>query len=275
MTLIQSIILGFVQGLTEFLPISSSAHLVIVPYLLKWQIPPDVAFIFDVLVQVASLVAVIAYFWNDLNEIGKAFIQGIIAKAPFATLPSRLGWFLILSTIPAGLLGLVIGDLIEQVFNNPAITALFLFVTAGLLVIAEKVGKRNRQLGKIEWLDALWIGAFQALAIFPGISRSGATITGGMTRNFDRPSAARYAFLMSIPVMLAAGLFASLDLANTPNFSSLLPVFIPGFVTSAVISYLSIRWLLKFLIRHSLIDFAIYCVILATITLMTVFIRNG
>lgn len=275
MTIFQSIILGFVQGLTEFLPISSSAHLVIVPYLLNWQIPPQIAFVFDVLVQVATLVAVVAFFWRDILEIIRAFIHGLVTKDPFAEQNARLGWLLLAATIPAGLLGLFISDLVEGAFNNPTTTAIFLFVTAALLVLAEKVGKRNRQLNQMGWWDAIWIGLFQALAIFPGISRSGATITGAMTHNFDRTTAARFSFLMSIPIMLAAGLMTSIDLLNSPASLSLILVYIPGFITAAITGYLSIRWLLHYLLGHSLVDFAIYCVILGTITLMTVFIRNG
>jgi undecaprenyl-diphosphatase len=265
MTLLQSILLGIVQGLTEFLPISSSAHLVFVPYLLNWDIPAGEAFIFNVLVQVATLVAVIAYFWKDLIEILRAWLKAVLQRKPFATSDSRLGWYILLATLPAGIIGLLIKDLVEQAFANPAITAGFMLATAGLLVIAERAGKRNRLMESMNWVDALWVGFGQALAIFPGVSRSGATIAAGMTRNLQRPAAARFAFLISIPIMLAAGLLAGLDLLHMPNFASLLPVFIPGFIAAAVTGYLSIRWLLVFLVKHSLYGFAIYCVVLALI----------
>jgi undecaprenyl-diphosphatase len=244
MNIFQSILLGIVQGLTEFLPVSSSAHLVIVPYLLNWDIPAAQAFIFDVLVQVATLVAVFIYFWRDIVEIVKAVVQGVIKKAPFATPTARLGWLLLLATVPAGLFGLLFKDAVESAFGSPRVTALFLFVTAGLLVVAERVGKRNRDLESLSWKDALWVGIFQAMAIYPGISRSGATITGGMTRDFQRPAAARFAFLMSIPIMLASGLLASLDFAKLPNLGASLLVFIPGFIAAAAV------------------DFAIYCAVL-------------
>lgn len=274
MTLIQSILLGIVQGLTEFLPISSSAHLVIVPYLLNWEIPPAQAFVFDVLVQVATLVAVIAYFWKDLVAICKAFVRGIIQKTPFEETESRLGWLLLLATIPAGVFGLLVKSAIEAAFASPVATALFLLVTAGLLVIAEKIGKPNREIENLGWVDALWIGAFQAIAVFPGISRSGASMAGGMTRNLQRPAAARFAFLMSIPIMLAAGLLATLDLVKIPNLGTILPVFIPGFIVAAIVGYLSIRWLLRFLVHHTFYDFAIYCVVLSMITLTVSLIRR-
>jgi undecaprenyl-diphosphatase len=274
MTIFQSILLGIVQGLTEFLPISSSAHLVIVPYLFNWEIPAGQAFVFDVLIQVATLIAVFVYFWRDIVEIVKAVVQGLIHKAPFATAPARLGWLLLLATVPAGLFGLVLKDAVESAFGSPRITALFLFVTAGLLVIAERVGKRNRDLENLNWKDALWVGFFQAASVFPGISRSGATITGGMTRDFQRPPAARFSFLMSIPIMLAAGLLASVDMIKISNIEASLLVFIPGFIAAAVTGYLAIRWLLRYLIQHTLYDFAIYCAALGLITLVISFVRG-
>ena len=265
MTILQSIILGIIQGLTEFLPISSSAHLVIVPYLLGWQIPASEEFIFDVLVQVATLVAVIVYFWDDLVAIVRSFLVNLWRRTPFQDPQARLGWYLILASLPAGLIGLALKDLVEQAFASPVATAGFLLLTPVLLVIAEQVGKRSRSLEAMNWMDALWVGFGQALAIFPGISRSGATIAAGMTRNLQRPAAARFAFLISIPIMVAAGLVAGLDLLNMPNFASLLPVFIPGFIAAGVTGYLTIRWLLGFLVRHSLYGFAIYCVVVALI----------
>lgn len=267
MTVLQSIILGIVQGLTEFLPISSSGHLVIVPYILNWNIPADQAFVFNVLVQVATLVGVFAYFWNDLVSIVTCFITGVLNRKPFETLQSRLGWLLILATIPAGLLGLLIKDIIESAFSSTIATAAFLLITAGLLVAAERIGRSNRSMEDLSWKDALWMGCFQALAVFPGISRSGATITGGMTRGLERSTAARFSFLMSIPIMLAAGLLASLDLFEMQNLGSVLPVMIPGFIAAAITGYLAIRWLLGFLVRRSLYPFAAYCVLISLVLL--------
>lgn len=273
MTLLQSIILGIVQGLTEFLPISSSAHLVLVPYLLNWNIPEEQAFLFDVLVQVATLVAVIAFFWKDLLAILRAWFQGLLQRKPFENTLARQGWFILLATLPAGIFGLALKDLVEQAFASPTVTAFFLLITAALLVIAERAGKRNRLIESLNWLDALWIGFGQALAIFPGISRSGATISAGMTRDLERPAAARIAFLISVPIMLAAGLLAGLDLVQMDGFARLLPVFIPGFIAAAVTGYLSIRWLLGYLVGHSLFGFVIYCVLLAMLAFAVSVIR--
>ena len=268
MSLLQSIILGIIQGLTEFLPISSSAHLVLVPYLLGWKIPADEAFIFNVLVQVSSLAAVIAYFWRDLITILGAWLGGIVHKKPFADPHARMGWLLILATIPAGVFGLLIKDLVEQAFASPVATAIFLFVTAGFLTASEYFSRKNKEVEQLNWKYALWIGVAQAISIFPGISRSGATISGGMVCGLKRTDAARFAFLMSIPILLAAGLLASLDLVKIGGIGDMLPVFIPGFVVSAIVSYLAIRWLLKYLTQRPLYIFAIYCTLLGAIILV-------
>jgi len=269
MTVLQSILLGVIQGLTEFLPISSSGHLVIVPYLLGWQIPATDAFVFDVLVQVATLVAVIVYFWNDLIALAKAMLLGLKNKSPMKTPQARLGWNLILATIPAGIIGLLLKDTVENTFANPKLTALALFLTATLLIIAERVGKRDRNLEQLDWKDALWIGFLQVLAIFPGVSRSGATIAGGMTRDLERPTAARFSFLLSIPIMLAAGLLATYDLIRSPYILRLLPTFIPGFISAAVVGYLAIRWMLRFLVGHSLYIFAVYCTVMGLLVIVS------
>ena len=267
MTLIQSILLGIVQGLTEFLPISSSGHLVIVPHLLGWDIPAGEGFIFNVLVQVATLVAVVAYFWKDLLAIGRAFLAGLVQRTPFADPQARLGWLILAASLPAGIIGLLIKDLVEQAFSSLIATGVFLLVTAGLLTIAERLGGRQRDLNNLSLSDALWIGLAQAMAIFPGVSRSGATITGGMLRGLQRTQAARFSFLMSIPIMLAAGLLAGLDLLEMPNFSHLLPVFIPGFISAAITGYLSIRWLLGYLTRRPLTVFVAYCLVLGLLSI--------
>jgi undecaprenyl-diphosphatase len=275
MTIIQAIILGIVQGLTEFLPISSSAHLVIVPYLLDWQIPLSEAFIFDVLVQLGTLAAVIIFFAKDLWEIIRDWFHGIFHRTPFETSNSRLGWYLIIASIPAGLLGITIKEQVEAVFTNPVLTAALLYGTAILLLIAEKIGKRKRGMETMRWADAVWIGVFQAISIFPGISRSGSTISGGMIRDFDRPGATRFSFLMSIPVMLAAGLLGTLDLIKIPSITSFLPVMVVGFLTAGVVGYLCIRWLLRYVSRRSFLPFIIYCAVFATLVIAFSFLNDS
>lgn len=259
MTYFQSIILGIVQGASEFLPISSSGHLVLTPFLFGWEIPAREAYIFDVLAQVATLAAVIIYYWNDLLTILKSTIADLFAGHPFRNQESRLGWLLLLSTIPAGAAALLIKDLLEASFSNPAYAAVFLLGTSGLLVIGELAGKRSRDLSTLSWLDAIIIGLFQVLALFPGISRSGSTITGGLVRNLDRRSSARYSFLMAVPVMLAAGVLATYDLVRTPLLMTNLPVYLAGFAAAAAVGYAAIRWFIAYISSRSLYLFAIYC----------------
>jgi len=268
MSIWQAIVLGFVQGVTEFLPISSSGHLVLVPHFLGWEFSQQEVFVFDVLVQWGTLLAVIIYFWQDLINIIMAFLRGIIDRKPFATHDARMGWNLILATIPAVVLGFLLKDTVEAAFSNPRITGVFLLVTAAILVIAEVVGKRQRSLEQLTWIDALWIGFAQVLALFPGVSRSGSTIAGGMTRNLDRPAAARFSFLMSIPVMLGAGSLALMDLFQTPSLSSLIPPLLVGFFVALVSGYIAIRWLLTYLTRHSLYVFAIYCTLIGLLAIV-------
>ena len=274
MSIIQAIILGIIQGLTEFIPVSSSGHLVLVPNLFGWQISPEESFIFNILLQVATLVAVFAYFWQDILSIVRTSFQDIRQKQPLAHPESRLAWLLIVATIPAGIAGLILNGTLQKSFDNPLATSIFLLGTAALLVAAEKFGKRSRLLSKISWVDAIWIGTTQILALLPGISRSGATITGGMLRDLDRPAAARFSFLMSIPIMIAAGLFASLKLTRIPNFIELLPTFSAGFIAAAVTGYLAIRWLLKYLSSRSLYVFAIYCAAFGILNIIIIAVRS-
>ena len=271
MTFIQAIILGIVQGLTEYLPISSSAHLVLTPFFLGWDIPSEQIFPFDVLVQVGTLVAVFAYFWKDILSIVAAVLKGLWERKPFAEPQARLGWNIVVASVPAGIIGLLLKDQVEQAFHSVVATALFLFVTAALLLLAEALGNRQRSMDGLNWKDALWIGLAQALAIFPGVSRSGATIAGSMTRNLQRRDAGRFSFLMSIPPMLAAGFLSLLELPANLAHGSYLWVLLAGFLTAAVVGYLSIYWLLRFLERHSLKVFAYYCIAVGLITLIVAY----
>ena len=272
MTLLQAFILGIIQGATEFLPISSSAHLVLTPFFLDWEIPADQAFVFNIIVQVGTLLGVIAYFWKDLVEITVETISALLARQPFRSLPARTGWLLVLATIPAGLIGLLLKDQVEAAFDSVVATALFLLLTAALLIAGERLGKRRRKAGALDWRDALIMGVFQALAIFPGVSRSGSTITGGLLRNLDRPTAARFSFLMSIPIMLAAGGLSLLELAALPDSTSFIPALTVGFITSAITGYISIRWLLKFISKNSFYGFAVYVIALAGFTFIILFL---
>lgn len=260
MSILQAIILGIVQGITEFLPVSSSAHLVLVPYWLGWDIPPDQVFAFDVIVQMGTLAAVIIYFWKDLLDIFRAVVRGIIHRKPFEEQASRQGWLVVLATIPAGILGLTIKPLVEEVFQSPMVTGLLLLVTASMLILGEMLGKHTRELKEMTWLDALIIGVFQGIAIFPGISRSGSTITGGLIRQLNRDAAARFSFLMSIPIMVAAGGSEALHMNTIPNLMTFLPALVIGTITAGLVGYIAIKWLLSYLRNHSLSLFSIFCI---------------
>jgi undecaprenyl-diphosphatase len=267
MTYLQALILGIVQGLTEFLPISSSAHLVIVPYLFRWQLPSEQVFPFDVLVQWGTLVGVIVYFWKDLVQLFLGVLEAL-RNRDWKHEQFRLAVNITVASIPAGLIGLALKGAVERAFHQPGLTGVFLLVTAGLMLVAEKFGKHIKQLPSISWLDALFIGIGQALAVFPGISRSGSTISAAMIRDFKRDDAARFSFLMSIPIMQLAGLYSALDIGVIANWHAFLPVLLVGFVAAAVMGYISISFLLRFLRSRTLYPFIWYCLGLGLIIIL-------
>ena len=183
MSILQALVLGIVQGATEFIPVSSSGHLVLVPWLLGW---PDSPFTFEVLVQWGTLLGVFIYFWRDLWSIGVGTVAALVRGRPLETAPARLGWYIVLGTIPAVIFGFLLKDTFERVFAQPVHTAALLLGTAAILLAAEYWGRRSRDLENLGWLDALIIGLWQVTALLPGISRSGATIGGAMLRGFNR-----------------------------------------------------------------------------------------
>jgi undecaprenyl-diphosphatase len=267
MTVFQSFLLGIIQGLTEFIPVSSTAHLLIGQQLLG--IPASEAmFSFLVIIQLGTIVSLIVFFWKDFVNLVKAFF----AK-PFSTQENKLDWYIIIATIPALLVGYFLKSIVEVLFKIPMLeAAIRLLITAVVLVLAEWLGKRNHSLGNMTWLDALFIGITQVIAIFPGASRSGTTIGAGMARGLDRPSAARFAFLMSVPVMLAAGGYQSLDLLKMTGLGLFLPLLALGFVVAAIVGWLAVKWLLGYLKEHSLYIFAVYCAVIGTACLVSALI---
>jgi undecaprenyl-diphosphatase len=262
MTLFSALLLGIIQGLTEFIPVSSTAHLLIAQTFLK--IPADEAmFSFLVIVQLGTVVSLIVFYWSDLLSLIRAFFS-----KPFSTQENRLAWYIIIATIPALIVGYVLKNAVESLFRQPMLeAAIRLFSAAILLTLAEYLTSKTRSIDSMNWLDALIIGLFQIVAVFPGASRSGSTISGGMFRGFDRPSAARFAFLMSVPVMLAAGGYETLDMIKMPNLGQFLPLLAVGFVIAAIVGWLAIKWLLNYLNKHSLYVFAAYCFVVAVILL--------
>jgi undecaprenyl-diphosphatase len=254
MNLFHAFLLGIIQGLTEFIPVSSTAHLLIGQQLMG--IPTDDAmFSFLVIVQLGTLVSLFAFYWTDLIAIAKATFD-----VQRSTPERNLGFYIIIATIPALIAGYLLKDAVEALFEQPMLEAsIRLFTAAVLLSLAERLTKKNRTLDSMTWLDALFVGVMQVIAVFPGASRSGTTISGGMFRGFDRPSAARFAFLMSVPVMLAAGGYEMLDLLRMPDLGGFMPLLGAGFVTAAIVGWFAIRWLIGYLGRRSLYIFAVYC----------------
>jgi undecaprenyl-diphosphatase len=270
-TLFQAFILGLVQGITEYIPVSSSGHLVLVPWLLGW---PDAPFTFEVLVQWGTLVGVFIFFWSDIWALLRGIVKGLIVRQPVGSPEAMLGWLIIVSTIPAVLIGLLLKDLFERAFGAPIFVALMLWGTALILLAAERYGRRSRNLGQVGWLDAIIIGLWQVLAILPGISRSGATIGGAVLRDLERPTAARFSFLMSIPALLGAGLIAIVNLLETGLLLAELPALLVGFTAAAISGYACIRWLLGYLQHHSLYVFAVYCASFGLLNLLVALIRR-
>jgi undecaprenyl-diphosphatase len=265
MSIFQAVVLGIVQGLTEFIPLSSSAHLVLVPAVLGWTFSQQAAFVFDVLVQMGTLLAVIAYFRRDLIGMLGGVLRGISRLRPLETPEARLAWLLVLATVPAVIAGLLLKDLVEQAFSSPTAVSAFLLFTAFWLLLSERLGRRSRDLTSLNAMDAIWVGLAQAIALFPGVSRSGATIGGGLMRNLDRTASARFSFLMSIPVMLGAGAIALGDLIRMAELQTLAVPVVAGFVTAAIVGYASIRWLLSYLSTHNMRVFIGYCAVIGTI----------
>ena len=271
MNFYSSILLGIIQGLTEFIPVSSTAHLLIGQTLLG--LPADEAmFSFLVLVQIGTIVSLVVYFWKDLLSILLDTLKNLSGLRNFQSLPgnAKMGWYILIATIPALLAGYLLKDTVEALFRLPLLeAAIRLFSAAILLALAEWLTNKDRQLDSMTGLDALIVGFFQIISVFPGASRSGSTISGGMFRGLDRPAAARFAFLMSVPVMLAAGAYEILDVLRMPGLAEFLPALAVGFITAAIVGWLAIRWLLNYLSKRSLYVFSIYCAIVGVIVLIT------
>lgn len=268
MTLFQALVLGIVQGATEFLPISSSGHLVLVPWLLNWSFEPRTAFVFNVLVQWGTTFAVILLFRHDLSQLFRAAWQGIRQGELMQYPQSRLAWLMVAASIPATVVGILLKRHVAVAFESPRAVSMFLLGTAALLFISERMIRNTKSLSALLSQDALFIGFSQALALFPGISRSGATIAGGLARGLHRFEAARFSFLIGIPVMIGAGIVAAIDMINLPNGLDQIGSLFVGFIGASVVGYLAIRWLLNYLERRPLNVFAIYCTIAGLIGLI-------
>lgn len=267
MTTWQAVLLGFIQGLTEFLPVSSSGHLVLVPEFLNMQ-PPPVAF--DVLLHFSSALAVIGYFAQDLYKMAKAFIAPRSLSRAEVKGWRRLFVWLVIGTVPAGALGILFRSFFERLFGSTLAVGSFLLVTGAIMLIADQVLERThgprRTIRDMGLVDALVVGLFQAMAIAPGLSRSGLTISGGVYLGLERRSAARFSFLLSVPAILGAGLLNVGDLAA--GFSEAGAAYMAGAVASFVASLSAVYFLLRFLRSHRFTIFVVYTMVLGAFVVL-------
>jgi len=258
-------------------PVSSSGHLVLVPWWLNWPAP---GLLFDAVVHWGTLLAVLAVFWRDLWRLARSWWTTIWSRVRKTGTTSsevqadaRVAWWIIIGTIPGALAGFLFEDWFEKLFATPPVAAGLLLITAAVLAASERWGRRDRALEQTSAIDALLIGLAQAAAIAPGISRSGSTMGMGLARGLRRDVAARYAFLLSVPIILGAGLFKLLDLFSAPGAGGQLPTLIVGFTSAAVSGYGCIRLLLRYLQRGRLYPFAIYCTIVGLGSLILAILR--
>ena len=256
MSWFEAIVLGIVQGLTEFLPVSSTAHVRLVPLLFGWD---DPGASFTAVTQLGTMAAVLAFFWRDLVRIGGAWFNSLRGSA-YRSPDSTMGWYMIIGTLPIGLLGFVFADSIRTVVRDLRIIGAALIVLGLLLWLVDKYAPVNRRPDSIRMRDAVLVGFAQAAALIPGVSRSGATITMGRFLGLERAAAARFSFLLSVPAVVASGLFEATSISGTewgPTLVATLAAFVVGWA--------SIAWLLKWLGSHSMAVFGAYRLVLGAI----------
>jgi undecaprenyl-diphosphatase len=264
MDIIQALVLGVIQGITEFLPISSSGHLVFVPKIFGWA---DQGLGFDVIVHLGSLVAVVIYFRKKIWQMFQAFFS---SKEELKT-DRKLAWLIILSIIPAGVIGLLFNDVIETNLRSTEVIAFGLIFWGVILWLADKYSQKNLNTKKLEhttWKQSLFIGCVQAVALIPGTSRSGITMTAGLFSKFDKKSAAEFSFLMSVPIIFLAGMKKTLELFTTGlgDLSSL--VLGVGFVSAAISGFVAISGLMKIIQKYSFKPFVIYRIVVGVLILV-------
>jgi len=259
MDIIHAVILALVQGLTEFLPISSSAHLILVPVLTGW---PDQGLAFDVAVHFGTLAAVVIYFREELLAMARSWSSSLVTRNPDDE--AMLAWAVLLGTIPLGLAGLLLHDYVETVLRSPLVIATTTIVFGLLLGYADKVGARTRCEYRLGAGRVAVIALAQVLALIPGTSRSGITITAGLLVGLDRKAAARFSFLLSVPAIAMAGVYELTNLVESVESVQWLDIFV-GILVSGVSAYLCIHWFLKLLDRIGMLPFVVYRLILGVI----------
>jgi undecaprenyl-diphosphatase len=258
-----AVLLGIVQGLTEFLPVSSSAHLILARFFFGWEAPPELGLAFDVALHVGTLAAIVAFFRAELAAMIRALPR------MFSTDPGdsgRLMWLIAAGTVPVVVVGLLFTDFIETRLRTPGVAAAALAVGAVVMMVAERVGARARIETSLRWPESALIGCAQASALIPGVSRSGSTIAIGLLLGLRRDAAARFTFLLAIPATLAAAGKESLELRHLTLTGDLVTMFVVGMVVSGAVGYITIKYFLRFLAGHSLDAFAYYRLALSALT---------
>jgi undecaprenyl-diphosphatase len=287
MTIIQSIILGIVQGLTEFIPISSSAHLIIVPWLFGWTDPALTSLPFDVALHLGTLVAVLWFFAADWVRLIRAGVASLIERKIGDDPDRRLAWLLVIGVIPGGIAGVLFESKLDQWFHSPnvpirpmamLVMAVIIVLLGSTLYIVERLARHTRGLKTVSLKDALIIGVAQALAVFPGVSRSGSTITAGLAVGLEREAAARFSFLLSAPIIAGAGLKSLWEIYQASKAGTLvsgdLILFPIGAIAAAVTGYFCIKYLLRFLQKNSTDVFVYYRWALAALIIVVALARG-
>ncbi len=261
---LEAIVLGIVQGLTEFLPISSTAHLRIVPAFVGW---PDPGAAFTAVTQLGTMAAVLLYFWADLWRIARAWLLSLRDRAWRSEPDARLGWYILLGTIPIAVFGYAFKDQIETGARNLYLIGTALIALGLVMAVADRIGTRTREVTDVKATDGAVIGVAQAMALVPGVSRSGATISAGLFRNFNRAAAARYSFLLSVPAVVLSGLLELRKIGDGgPGVAGPAATAVAT-LTAFVVGYVSIAFLLRYLASHSTLVFVIYRVVLGSLVL--------
>lgn len=285
MLILQSIVLGIIQGLAEFIPISSSAHLVIVPWLFGWNNPALTSLTFDVALHLGTLAAVIVFFAADWGRLISAWFKSVVQFKIGDDPNRRMAWFILLACIPGGISGVLLESKISETFHsNPIPRGSMIFMAAAiaalalLLWLADKSARHQRNFGQIKARDALYIGLAQAFAVIPGVSRSGATITAGLALGLERETAARFSFLLSAPIIAGAGLKSLYELLKQIKTGAVagteLAIFPIGFIVAAITGFLCIKYLLSYLKKHSTAAFVWYRFALAALVLIVALARG-
>lgn len=263
---LQAVVLGTIQGLTEFLPISSSAHLRIYPEIFGWGDPGAA---FTAVIQIGTELAVLIYFRHDIWRIATMWLKSLVKPEYRGHLDARMGWFIIIGSLPIVILGILLKDLIESDFRSLWIIGTTLIVLGIVLGLADRFGRNDKELKEISLRDAVLMGGAQAMALIPGVSRSGATLSMGRILGYEREAATRYAFLLAIPAVVGAGLFELKEIPGGDNPYGWGPTIVAT-VVSFVVGYAAIAWLLRYVSTRSYTPFVLYRVALGSATLLLV-----